>query len=364
MVSGGDQPHPALVVLETVGTPLLWIGFTLVILTLLALDLGIFHRRDHTVSFREAAGWTVTYVILALIFGAGVTAKFGSDSGLEFYTGYLIELALSVDNLFVFLVLFGMFRVPAVLQHRVLFWGVLGALVMRALFILLGAALLQRFHFMIYVFGALLLVVGGRLLFKGNAEVHPETNPLVRLLRRFFPVTADFQGRHFLVKRDGRLWATPLLVVLVAIEATDVVFAVDSIPAIFGVTTDPFIVYTSNVFAILGLRSMFFVLSGLMDKFRFLPIGLAAVLIFIGLKMLGSHWVKVPTAISLGVVGAILGISVVVSLIFPGPPAPPRPPEPPADAPPATPPPGGSDGDDTRRGAAAPSGPHEPRPHP
>jgi tellurite resistance protein TerC len=340
MVRGPHRPHPADVGLETIGSPILWAGFTVVILALLALDLGVVHRRDRPVSFREAGTWTAAYVTLAVLFGLGVALKFGSERSLEFYTGYLIELALSVDNLFVFLVLFSVFRVDAALQHRVLFWGILGALVMRAVFIVLGAALLQRFHFMIYIFGALLLVVGIRLLVKGSEEVHPETNPLVRLLRRFLPVTPDFEGRHFVVRRDGRLWATPLLVVLVAIEATDVVFAVDSIPAIFGVTTDPFIVYTSNVFAILGLRSMFFVLSGLMDKFRFLPIGLAAVLIFIGVKMLASRWIHVPTAVSLGVVGALLGIAIVASLRAPGTPvvvvATESPPEPPLPIPPAS----------------------------
>jgi tellurite resistance protein TerC len=303
--------------LQTVGSPVLWVGFTVLMLSLLALDLGLFHRKDKVVSFREAAGWTITYIILATAFGLGVGAKFGSERALEFYAGYLIELALSVDNLFVFLLLLGSFRVPAPLQHRVLFWGIMGALIMRAVFILLGAALLQRFHFVIYIFGAFLVFTGIKLLIKNDAPSHPEKNAVVRYLGRALRVTPEFRGRHFVVREGGRLWATPLLVVLLAIEATDVVFAVDSIPAIFGVTTDPFIVYTSNIFAVLGLRSMYFVLSNLMGKFRHLPVGLALVLAFIGAKMLLSGVFHVPVLISLAVVAVLLAGSVAWSLLSP-----------------------------------------------
>jgi tellurite resistance protein TerC len=301
--------------IQTIGSPVLWVGFTALMLALLALDLGLFHRKDKVVSFREAAGWVITYVVLATAFGLGVGVKFGSERALEFYAGYLIELALSVDNLFVFLLLLGTFRVPPALQHRVLFWGIMGALVMRAVFIVLGAALLQRFHFVIYIFGAFLVITGIRLLWKGDESPHPENNPVVRFLSRRMPVTSTFRGRHFVVRENGKLWATPLLVVLLAIEATDVVFAVDSIPAIFGVTTDPFIVYTSNIFAVLGLRSMYFVLSNLMGRFRYLPIGLALVLAFIGSKMLLSGVLHVPVLVSLAVVAALLGGSVLLSLL-------------------------------------------------
>jgi tellurite resistance protein TerC len=284
-------------------------------LVLLALDLGVFQRRGEVVTFRRAASWTVAYVTLALLFGLAVGVRFGSDRAFEFYAGYLIELALSVDNLFVFLLLFASFRVPRELQHRVLFWGILGALLMRALFIFLGATLLAHFHFVIYVFGAFLVFTGVRLLVKTDSSPHPENSPVVRFFARTLPVTTGFQGGRFLVRQDGRLWATPLLLVLLAIEASDVVFAVDSIPAIFGVTRDPFIVYTSNIFAVLGLRSMYFLLSGLLGRFRYLPVGLALVLAFIGSKMLLSGLLQIPVLVSLAVVVALLGGSVLASLL-------------------------------------------------
>jgi TerC family integral membrane protein len=300
--------------IESIGTPAMWIGFTLFVLAMLALDLGVFHRKAHAVSAREALGWSVVWIALALAFNAGVFFWFGQQRALEFLTGYVIEKALSVDNIFVFLMLFSFFAVPRDDQHRVLFWGVLGALILRAVFIAAGAALLARFHWILYVFGALLLVTGVKLLLKGDEEVHPERNPVVRLFRRFVPSTSGYRSHRFFVREHGRILATPLLLVLVTVEASDLVFAVDSIPAIFAVTTDPFIVYTSNIFAILGLRSLFFLLAGVMGRFRFLKVGLALVLIFVGAKMLIMEWWKIPIGGSLAVVAMLLGGSIVASL--------------------------------------------------
>ena len=244
--------------LESVGTPVSWIGFTLLVLAMLGLDLGVFHRRAHEVRVKEALLWTVVWISVALLFNVGVYFWFGSERALEFLTGYLIEKALSVDNIFVFLVLFSYFAVPPAFQHRVLFWGIVGALVMRAVFILLGAALLQSFHWVIYIFGAFLVFTGVKLLLQRGSEVHPERNPLFRQFKRLIPAVGDYRGPRFTVVENGKRFATPLLLVLVAIEATDIVFAVDSIPAVFAVTRDPFIVYTSNIFAILGLRAAVF----------------------------------------------------------------------------------------------------------
>lgn len=303
--------------IKSIGTPALWIGFTLLVLGLLALDLGVFHRKAHAVGVREALGWTVVWICVALAFNVGVHLWFGADRGLEFLTGYLIEKALSVDNLFVFLVIFSYFAVPATLQHRVLFWGILGALVMRALFIVAGTALLQSFHWVTYVFGGFLVVTGIKLLVQRESEVHPERNPLFRLFRRLVPSVADYQGGRFLVVQAGRWFATPLLLVLVAIEASDIVFAVDSIPAIFAVTSDPFIVYTSNIFAILGLRSLYFALAGMMGRLHYLKVGLSLVLAFVGTKMLIAGAYKVPIAISLAVVATLLAGTVAISLLRP-----------------------------------------------
>jgi tellurite resistance protein TerC len=300
--------------IETVGTPLLWIGFTTFVLAMLALDLGVFHRTSHVVRFREAATWSVVWISLALAFNVLVYHWFGREKALEFLTGYLIEEMLSVDNVFVFLVLFGCFAVPRALQHRVLFWGVLGALVMRAAFIVLGVALLSRFHWIIYVFGALLLFTAVKLLRQHELEVHPERNPVYRLFRRFVPAVNHYSGDRFVVVENGRRYATPLLFVLVVVEATDLVFAVDSIPAIFAITRDPFIVYTSNIFAILGLRSLFFVLAGVMLRFVYLQTGLALVLGFVGLKMLLADVYTVPIATSLAVVASLIGGSIAASL--------------------------------------------------
>lgn len=314
--------------LESIGTPILWIGFTLFVLAMLALDLGVFHRRAHEVRTREALLWTFVWVVLALLFNVGVYLWFGSERALEFLTGYLIEKALSVDNIFVFLVIFSYFTVPAVLQHRVLFWGILGALIMRVIFIVFGAALLQEFHWVIYVFGGFLVFTGVRLFFQRESEVHPERNPVVRLFQRVVPSVSDYRNSRFTVVEAGKRRATPLLLVLVVVEATDIVFAVDSIPAIFAITLDPFIVYTSNIFAILGLRALYFVLADVMGKFHYLKVGLSLVLVFVGAKMLIAEFYKVPITVSLGVVAALLGGSVVASLLRP-PTKPPLPVHPP-----------------------------------
>jgi tellurite resistance protein TerC len=299
----------------SVGTPLLWIGFTLFVLLALVLDLGLFHRKAHKISIRESMGWSAVWLTLALLFNAGVYRWLGEQSGLEFLTGYLIELALSVDNLFVFLVIFSYFSVPPHLRHRVLFWGILGAMVMRVGFILAGAALLTAFHWIEYVFGAFLIYTGIKILFQKETEVHPDKNFVLKLVRHFLPVTKEYHGSHFFIRQAAKLYATPLLLVLLVVETTDVVFAVDSIPAIFGITHDPFIVFTSNIFAILGLRSLFFLLAGMMDRFHYLPVGLGLVLAFVGGKMLIADIYPVQIGWSLGVVAALLGGSVLASLL-------------------------------------------------
>lgn len=296
-------------------TTLVWIGFNLFVLAMLAIDLGVFNRKTHVVSTREASIWVTVWVALALIFGAVLYTVRGPDVALQYFSGYVIEYSLSMDNIFVFVLIFSYFAVPAAYQHRVLFWGILGALVMRGTMIILGAALIKQFHWIIYIFGAFLLITGIRMARHKDEEVHPERNPLIRLVRRFLPVTENYEGNSFFVRRDGVLMATPLFVVLVMVESTDLVFAVDSIPAIFAVTTDPFIVYTSNVFAILGLRSLYFVLQGAVDKFHYLKPALAAVLSFVGIKMLLSELYKIPTVASLLVIIAFLGIGIIASLI-------------------------------------------------
>jgi len=301
--------------LETVGTPMLWGGFIAFVLAMLAIDLGVFHRKAHEVSLKEAGAWSAVWVALALGFNVAVYAWFGPERALEFTAGYLIEKALAVDNLFVFVIIFSAFAVPLVYQHRVLFWGVLGALAMRAAFILAGGAFLQRFHWAIYVFGGILAITGVKLLVQRNQEIHPERNPLVRAFQRIIPVSHEPSGGHFVVKRDGKRFATTLLVALVAVEVTDVDFAVDSIPAIFAVSSDPFIVFTSNIFAILGLRSLYFLLAGVIEKCAYLKVGLAFVLIFVGGKMLLTEVIKVPIVASLGIIAAILAASVVASLL-------------------------------------------------
>jgi tellurite resistance protein TerC len=291
---------------------MLWGGFVLFVLAMLALDLGVFHRKAQEVPLREAAIWSVVWVGLALLFNVGVFYWFGTEPALQFLTGYLIEKALSVDNLFVFLVIFSYFAVPKTYQHRVLFWGILGALVMRAIFIGVGAALLQSFHWIIYVFGALLVITGIQLL-RQRAEIHPEENPVYKLVAKMLPATKDYHDKRFFVKQSGKWLVTPLFLVLLAVEASDIVFAVDSIPAIFAITSDPFLVFTSNIFAMLGLRSLYFLLSGIMSRFAYLKYGLALVLVFVGTKMLIADIYKVPIVVSLGVVVLLLGGSVVAS---------------------------------------------------
>jgi tellurite resistance protein TerC len=295
---------------------LFWILFNVFVVAMLVLDLGVFHRKSHTVKYREALIWSVVWIALALIFAVVIYFWHGRTPSLEFVTGYVIELSLSVDNLFVFLLIFRYFQVPPGHQHKVLFWGILGALIMRAIFIAAGVGLIQRFHWVVYVFGVFLVYSGFKLLRQGEAEIHPEKNPVLRLFRRLVPVTRDYEGDKFFVRRPGLL-ATPLLVVLVVVETTDLLFAVDSIPAILAITRDAFIVYTSNVFAILGLRSMYFALAGMMEMFRFLHYGLSVVLMFVGSKMLLSHYYEVPTVVALGAVAGILLLSVGASLIRP-----------------------------------------------
>jgi tellurite resistance protein TerC len=283
---------------------------------MLVLDLGVFHRRDHAVKFREALIWSIVWIALAAIFAVVIMFWHGRTPALEFVTGYVIELSLSVDNLFVFLLIFRFFQVPPAHQHKVLFWGILGALFMRAIFIAAGVGLIQRFHWIVYVFGAFLVYSGIKLFFQGEAEIHPEKNPVLRLFRRLVPVTKDFEGNKFFVRRAG-LYATPLFIVLLVVETSDLLFAVDSIPAILSITRDAFIVYTSNVFAILGLRSMYFALAGMMEMFRYLHYGLSLVLMFVGAKMLLSHFFEIPTPIALASVAGLLAISVVASVINP-----------------------------------------------
>ena len=293
-----------------------WILFNVFVAAMLALDLGVLNRRSHPVKFHEALILSGVWIGLAGAFAVLVLFWHGHASALEFVTGYLVELSLSVDNLFVFLVIFRYFKVPGEQQRNVLFWGILGALIMRGLFILIGVNLIQRFHWITYVFGALLVYSGFKLLRQGDPDIHPEKNPLLRLVRRVLPVTKDYVGGKFFVRRAG-LFATPLFVVLLVIEATDVLFAVDSIPAVLAITLNAFIVYTSNVFAILGLRSMYFALAGTMDMFHYLHYGLSVVLMFVGVKMLGSHYFQIPTVWTLVVVVLVLGASVLASLVHP-----------------------------------------------
>jgi tellurite resistance protein TerC len=294
---------------------ILWIAFNVFVLGMLALDLGIFHRKAHAVSIKEASIWSAVWILLALVFNLGIYIVWGQEKALEFLTGYVIEKSLSVDNLFVFLMIFQYFATPAIYQHRILFWGIVGALVMRAIFIATGAALLENFHWMIYVFGGFLIVTGIKMLLQGDAKLEPDKNPVVRLFQRWVPITNTYQGQQFFVRKEGKIYATLLMLVLIVVETTDVIFAVDSIPAIFALTRDPFIVYTSNVFAILGLRALYFMLAGVMEMFVYLKVGLSFVLCFVGAKMLVVDFYKIPIGVSLGVVAGILTLSVVVSLL-------------------------------------------------
>ena len=296
---------------------LLWILFNLFVLAMLALDLGVFHRKSHEVSVREALTWTCVWITLALLFNLFIYYYFDQAKALEFFTGYVIEKSLSVDNIFVIILIFSYFKVPSAYQHKVLFWGILGALVMRIVFILTGVELIHRFHWLIYIFGGFLIFTGIRMLTSGYIKIEPEKNPVVRLARKVFPVTSFFEGDRFFVKKEGKNWATPLFLVVILIETTDLIFAVDSIPAILAISDDPFIVYTSNVFAILGLRSLYFALAGIEQYFRYLKYGLSAILVFVGTKMCMSDYFKIPTEVSLILIGFMLMISMVSSRIFP-----------------------------------------------
>ena len=296
----------------------LWIGFSLFILFMLSLDLGLFNRKAHAIKYREAIIWSVVWISVAMIFAGIVFWYQGTDLGLKFLTGYVIELSLSVDNLFVFLLIFSFFKVPAKVQHRVLFWGVMGALVMRLTMIFIGAALINRFHWIIYVFGAFLVYTGIKMFRQEEADIQPEQNPVVRAVTRYIPITRHYDGQNFFTRVNGKLTGTLLLLVLVIVEVTDLVFAVDSIPAIFAITTNTFIVYTSNVFAILGLRSMYFLLAGVVEKFQYLRMGLAIVLTFIGAKMLiEALHIVISVRVSLVVVATVLLASVAASILWP-----------------------------------------------
>ena len=297
-----------------------WILFNLFALGMLVVDLRVFHRPGHVIRFREALGWSVMYVAMAAAFATILYFWQGQQASLEFVTGYVVELSLSVDNLFIFLMIFNYFVVPDEQQHRVLFWGIIGALVLRGIFIGAGVGLINRFHWLLFIFGALLVYSGIRVCVSGEQKVDPAANPVVKMLRRWIPVTNDYHGGRFFVRNkedNSRLYATPLLVVLLVIETTDVLFAVDSIPAILAITLKAFIVYTSNVFAILGLRSMYFAVSGLMKIFRFLHYGLAVILIFVGVKMLIEDHFDIPILVTLGVVAGVLLISIVISVAYP-----------------------------------------------
>ena len=295
----------------------LWVAFNAAVLAMLALDLGVFHRKAHAVSLREASAWTAVWVSLALLFNAGIWYFAGRQPALEFLTGYLVEKSLAVDNIFVIALIFSYFAVPAAYQHRILFWGILGALVMRGAFIAAGAYVLHQWHWVIYVFGGILLLTGIKMALRKDEAIDPEHNPVVRLARRWLPLTPRYDGQKFWTVENGKRVATPLFLVLLLVEFTDLVFAIDSIPAIFAITSDPFIVYTSNVMAILGLRSMYFLLAGVVHKFVYLKFGLSLVLVFVGAKMMLIDVFKVPTAVSLAVIATVIGGSIALSLLRP-----------------------------------------------
>jgi tellurite resistance protein TerC len=301
----------------------LWVGFNAFVLAMLAVDLFLFHKEAHEVRAREAATWSIAWVTLAMLFGAGVYIWMGRDAGLEYFAGYVIEKALSVDNIFVFVLIFGLFKVPPQFQHRVLFWGILGALLMRGAMIVAGAYLIQHFHWVTYLFGAFLAFTGIRMAMDAGHHIDPASHVVVRLVRRFIPVTPDYRGQKFFVREEvggvARLSATPLFVVLALVETTDIIFAVDSIPAVFAVTENPFIVYSSNVFAILGLRALYFLLADVIDRFHYLKVGLSMVLVFVGVKMLVAHVYKVPIGASLAVIVAVLAAATIASVLWPKP---------------------------------------------
>lgn len=296
---------------------LLWAVFNVFIIIMLIIDLAVFHKKDTEESIREALIWTGVWIALALVFGVGVYYYMGSQTALDYYTGYLIEKSLSVDNIFVFLLVFSYFNVPAKYQHKVLFWGIFGALVMRFFFIFAGVALIERFHWIIYFFGAFLVFTGIKLALEKDKEVHPERNPVLKLFRKFFPTTKDYHGSRFFIRKMGKLYATPLFIVLIVIETTDLVFAIDSIPAILAITRDEFIVYSSNAFAILGLRALYFAVSGIMRLFHYLHYGLSLILVFVGVKMLLEEFYHIPTPYALAFIALTLTVSIVASILYP-----------------------------------------------
>jgi tellurite resistance protein TerC len=295
---------------------LLWVGFNLFVILMLAIDLGLFHRKAHEVKFREAIIWSAVWIVLALVFNAGVWYYFGEGRAVEFLTGYIIEKSLSVDNIFVFVLIFTSFQVPSAYQHKVLFWGVLGALIMRAIFIFAGVSLIAKFHWIIYVFGVFLILTGIKIARDKGTKINIENNPLLKFIRKYIPVTTGYVNSKFTVRLNHKLHATPLLLVLVLVETTDLIFAVDSIPAILAITKDPFIIYTSNVFAIMGLRSLYFALAGSLKYFTYLHYGLALILVFVGIKMLISEFYKLNPFVSLGIIGVILAGSIAASFIW------------------------------------------------
>lgn len=296
---------------------LLWTVFAILVVVMLALDLGVFHRKAHTVKLREALIWSAVWILLSLIFNLGVYYHLGAEAGLNFLTAYIVEKSLSVDNIFVFLLIFSYFSVPAAYQHRVLYWGILAAVVMRAVFIGAGITLIQKFEWIVYVFGFFLVYTGVKMGLRKDEEVHPERNPALKLFRRFFAVSPQYEGSRFFVERDGHRIATPLFVVLLIVETSDVIFAVDSIPAVLAITTDPFIVFTSNILAILGLRALYFALAGIMELFHYLHYGLSVILVFIGIKMIIAKVYHIPTILALGVIVTTITVCVVASLIWP-----------------------------------------------
>jgi tellurite resistance protein TerC len=293
----------------------LWAVFATAVLFMLFLDLFVFNRKAHEIKIKEALIWSVVWISVSLIFNLAVYLEAGPEKALNFFTGYLIEKTLSMDNIFVFLLIFNYFKVPGKYQHKILFWGILGALVIRGIFIVAGITLIERFHWMIYVFGVFLVFTGIKMAFKKDEEIDPSKNPVFKLCRKFMPLTEDYHEGHFFVKKDKRLWMTPLFMTLLIVETTDVVFAVDSIPAILAITTDPFIVYSSNIFAILGLRAMYFALAAMVDLFHYLQHGLSLILVFIGVKMLLGSIYKIPVGMTLGIVALILAISVIASIL-------------------------------------------------
>lgn len=296
---------------------LLWAGFIVFIVAMLVLDLMVFQRKEHEISVREALLWTLFWIVLSLLFNVGVYFYMDVNYAMEFLTGYLIEKALSVDNIFVFIIIFTYFGIAPRHQHKILFWGILGAIIMRAAFILAGVAIIQKLHWIIYILGAFLIYIGIKMAFEKEKKVHPERNPVLRVFSKIYPVDRDYTGNKFFIRKAGRMVATPMFVVLLVIETTDIVFAVDSIPAILSITLHPFIVFTSNIFAILGLRALYFAVSGIMKLFVYLNYGLSLILVFVGVKMLIADFYKIPVSIALSVVGGILAISIILSLVIP-----------------------------------------------